>query len=161
MRKALDYTFSIRFDAAYLRYTNEEDANRREVDAAKYGYGNNWLPMSTATNIVGDMTCLPHPTLLKSNLIFEIAGNAGAGDSNGHDQIIVDGDITLSGKIEVNALNGFIPAASDTFIVLTYTGSLSGNFINQDFDNAMPSFEVDFEPDFRQTIADSWPNSIN
>ncbi len=55
LRKALDYTFSVRLDAAYLRYTNEEDVNTREVDARRYGYAANWLPKSNATNIAGDV----------------------------------------------------------------------------------------------------------
>ena len=55
LRKALDYTFSIRFDANYLRYTGEEQENNREVDGSFYGYPTNWLPQYNATNIVGDM----------------------------------------------------------------------------------------------------------
>jgi len=55
LRKALDYTFSVRMDAAYLRYSNVENENTREVDGSFYGYPSTWMPVSTATNIAGDI----------------------------------------------------------------------------------------------------------
>lgn len=44
------------------------------------------------------------------------------------DKLLVNGDITLAGLLEVNLLGGYMPAAGATFDVLDWTGAASGAF---------------------------------
>jgi hypothetical protein len=48
---------------------------------------------------------------------------------NGHDQLAVTGNAVLNGTIDVSVTGSFIPAAGDSFVVLTTTGSVSDSFM--------------------------------
>jgi nucleoside-diphosphate-sugar epimerase len=39
--------------------------------------------------------------------------------------------------------------------------SFTPKTISEAIQKVMPDFEIDYQPDFRQAIADSWPNSID
>ncbi len=58
LRKALDYTFSVRLDAGYYRMNGEEDATIRRVEGGVYGFGNDWLPVYNSSLISGDVAIL-------------------------------------------------------------------------------------------------------
>lgn len=58
----------------------------------------------------------------------EIAGNGGAGVATGHDQVAITGDLSLAGTLEISFLGGFTPGASDTYTLMTYTGTRIGTF---------------------------------
>ena len=46
-----------------------------------------------------------------------------------HDQLAVTGNANLNGTLNISLFGGFIPAAGDSFVVLTTTGSVSDSFI--------------------------------
>ena len=45
--------------------------------------------------------------------------------------------------------------------ILTATGRFTPQEIAQEIKKHISEFEIAYEPDFRQSIADSWPASIN
>ncbi|MDA1272780.1 MAG: hypothetical protein O2960_01835, partial [Verrucomicrobia bacterium] len=59
---------------------------------------------------------------------IEIGGNGGAGAPDGHDQVQASGNVALAGTLNIELLNGFLPAAGDSFEILTYGGLLAGAF---------------------------------
>ena len=61
-----------------------------------------------------------------------------SGAGNGHDQINVTGDLTLSGTLDL-ALNGYTPNVNDLFEIMAYSGTLSGNFTTINWPAAMVS----------------------
>ncbi len=48
---------------------------------------------------------------------------------SGHDQLAVTGNAVLNGTIDVSVTGSFIPAAGDSFVVLTTTGTVSDSFM--------------------------------
>lgn len=64
VRKSLDYTFSVRLDAAYNRFNGEEQENTRVVDAAFYAnqpagagaFRDSWKPVYESSLISGDLS---------------------------------------------------------------------------------------------------------
>lgn len=57
LRKSLDYTFSLRLDAAYNRLNGEENEDTRIVDGNIYRF-NNWRPVYESALISGDISIL-------------------------------------------------------------------------------------------------------
>jgi hypothetical protein len=55
----------------------------------------------------------------------EIAGTGGPGAASGNDQLVVTGQATLDGQVNVSLLNGFVPSVGDVFIVMTFTAASS------------------------------------
>ena len=49
---------------------------------------------------------------------------------SGHDQLAVTGNAVLNGTIDVSVTGSFIPAAGDSFVVLTSTGTVIDSFMN-------------------------------
>jgi Secretion system C-terminal sorting domain len=70
------------------------------------------------------------------NLEIEIAGTNGPGNPTGHDQMRVLGSpssIVLGGTLTVHLLNGFVPTAGQSFVIVDATGStnlIAGTFVN-------------------------------
>jgi hypothetical protein len=62
-----------------------------------------------------------------SNLSFEIEGTTQGTD---YDVFATNGALTLNGNLVVRLLDGFIPASSDTFTILTTQTTLAGAFTN-------------------------------
>jgi len=75
-----------------------------------------------------------------SNITIEIAGDEGEGQSNENDTVTIAGDLTLDGKLTVTSMN-YVPSLGDEFIILNYSGTLTGQFASFDFDN---DFAVDY-----------------
>ncbi len=55
LRKALDYSFSIRLDAGYYRMSGTEQEDTRRIDGNFYGF-TNWKPEYSSTSIAGDIS---------------------------------------------------------------------------------------------------------
>lgn len=53
----------------------------------------------------------------------------GLNPGSGHDVLAVTGNAVLNGTIDVSVSGSFIPAAGDSFVVLTTTGSVSDSFM--------------------------------
>ncbi len=58
VRKALDYSFSVRLDAGYYRLNGTEDETIRRADAERWGFSSNWLPEYSTNLLAGDVTAL-------------------------------------------------------------------------------------------------------
>ena len=72
-----------------------------------------------------------------STLLIEVEGNAGAGVTGGHDQLIVIGNAALGGNLEVEFDEGFTPSfgpapgvPGDTFQILDVGATTSGGFVS-------------------------------
>ncbi len=57
-------------------------------------------------------------------------GGTGVGQ---YDQLHVTGNVTLSGTLSVSLVNGFTPTAGSSFQIITYMGTLAGDFTTDDF----------------------------
>ncbi len=57
-------------------------------------------------------------------------GGASAGQ---YDQLNVTGDVTLSGTLNVSLIDGFSPSSGDSFQIITYMGTLAGDFDTKNF----------------------------
>lgn len=73
---------------------------------------------------------------LAIDLAGTIAATSFQGSSSEHDRVAVSGNVTLGGNLSVSRRNGFNPAPSDSFIILT-SGSLAGSFANVAFGNRL------------------------
>ena len=62
--------------------------------------------------------------------IAEIAGIQGPGLQNGNDLLFVSGDIILGGTLNVNLIDNFQPEPGNSFILVQWAGSATGNFNN-------------------------------
>jgi hypothetical protein len=61
----------------------------------------------------------------------DFLGGASAGNGlNFYGRLVVNGQVSLSGTLDLMLVNGFAPTAGETFLLLTSTGTLSGSFSN-------------------------------
>ena len=67
LRKSLDHIFSVRVDAAYYSFRGEENENRRQVDAARYGFPITWLPEYESSMIGGDINLVASLNQFRAN----------------------------------------------------------------------------------------------
>jgi len=72
---------------------------------------------------------------------FRIGDIAGAGTSLDNDQMIVNGDLHLDGKIVSTIQFEYTPAPQDSFIIIKYAGALSGQYSTSE---VPPSYAVDY-----------------
>jgi hypothetical protein len=88
-------------------------------------------------NITGTFSPGLSPTILSvgnltllatSTLVMELGGDT---PGSGYDQLLSSGILILGGKLEIKLINGFIPAAGQTFDL--FEGALSGNFSSVTF----------------------------
>ncbi|MCH8148898.1 MAG: hypothetical protein IH987_13115, partial [Planctomycetes bacterium] len=77
--------------------------------------------LPTVTNIVNDLELGTSSV----KVIFELGGT----DAADHDRIIVGGNVTLDGTLEIRLINGFVPQACDSFEIIT-ANSVVGIFID-------------------------------
>ena len=88
------------------------------------------LLMATELTNVSNLTLSSDPG---SPLLVEIGGRVpgdvpGGNDSDGYDQINVSSAVTLTGTLQVQLVNGFVPSVGDEFIFMTTTGSFTDKF---------------------------------
>ncbi len=80
------------------------------------------------------------------NVIVTVAlqgSNAMGGENTGtagadYDQLAVTGNVTLSGTLNLNLLNGFTPTLGDEFVIMTFA-SLTGTFSTTDLPDIAPN----------------------
>jgi hypothetical protein len=116
-------------------------------------YGNGTMDFSSAQNIgtinpgvvIGDLTFNSRLTNTSSaGFMFDIQGTAGIGLENGHDHVFVDGDLVLDGVLDITTLDGFMPATTDSFTLITYTGNISGEFSSVSLGANLAGFAVEY-----------------
>ncbi|MBP63763.1 MAG: hypothetical protein CMJ62_19735 [Planctomycetaceae bacterium] len=88
-----------------------------------------------------------------STLLIEVEGNAGAGVTGGHDQLIVTGNASLGGNLEVEFEEGFTPTfgsapgvPGDAYQILDVGATTSGEFVsishNLESERAIVKFKI-------------------
>lgn len=65
------------------------------------------------------------------------------GPGVGHDQIVVTGDVSLNGTLNV-VLDGYIPDVNHQFEILSFGGSLNGSFTNINWPPSMLTWDIDY-----------------
>jgi hypothetical protein len=75
-----------------------------------------------AFSMIGDFN---QSTEVTGVLAIELGGLA---PIDQHDQLIVDGDVSLGGTLHVTVLPGFVPEGGEQFTIVTATGTISGTF---------------------------------
>jgi hypothetical protein len=75
-------------------------------------------------------------------LLVEIGGTAPASQ---YDQLVVNGNATLGGTLQVTLVNGFVPLGGETFTVVRASGSVSGAFAGTSYP-ASPPFSAAYLP---------------
>ncbi|MFT5191802.1 MAG: hypothetical protein ACI957_004847, partial [Verrucomicrobiales bacterium] len=76
--------------------------------------------------------------------IIDIASNSGPGV--GHDQIVVAGNVILGGTLDIDLLGGFTPAVNDLYTIMTWGGTVTGDFDNF-LGTAIPGTSFALEPE--------------
>ncbi len=115
--------------------------------------GDGTMDFASATNlaivnpgvIIGDLSF--NSSLLNSSsagFMLDIQGNAGIGIENGHDHVFVDGDLVMNGVLDIATIDGFIPATTDSFTIISYTGNISGQFTSVTLGGNLTGFAVDY-----------------
>jgi filamentous hemagglutinin family protein len=82
-------------------------------------------------------------------LVVEIGGTTGGSQ---YDQLIVNGNVTLGGTLNVTLVNGYVPAGGETFGVVQSSGAVSGTFASTNFP-AIPTFTAAYLPAGVQLLA--------
>jgi filamentous hemagglutinin family protein len=77
---------------------------------------------------------------------------AGTTAGSQYDQLIVNGNATLGGTLNVTLVNGYAPAGGETFSVVQSSGAMSGTFASTNFP-AIPSFTAAYLPASVQLLA--------
>jgi hypothetical protein len=90
--------------------------------------GNLGIPGKTI--ILGNYAISNNAALLAVDLGGTNPANAFQNGSTNYDVVSVSGNTALGGSLSVSLLNNFVPAATNSFMILTNGGTLSGNFTN-------------------------------
>lgn len=69
--------------------------------------------------------------------IVELAGYGGAGQPDGHDKLVVNSPVALSGELEIY-FDNFTPVIGDVFVIMTCSGGCTGDFDNVYVDQEIP-----------------------
>jgi hypothetical protein len=61
--------------------------------------------------------------------------------------------------LDIDLLDGYLPDLSDTFVILTYTGTLSGSFDPSfnDYINADEHWGIVYDTSYNEVLLDVWP----
>ena len=79
---------------------------------------------------IGLMTFLNYQSSLNPTFFIQLRGNDGIGNANGNDGIIVEGQMILSGTLDVGALPGFTTAEDSIYTILK-ADTIVGNFSSE------------------------------
>jgi filamentous hemagglutinin family protein len=82
-------------------------------------------------------------------LVVELGGTTGGSQ---YDQLIVNGNATLGGTLNVTLVNGYVPVGGETFSVVQSSGVVSGTFASTNFP-AIPTFTTAYLPAGVQLLA--------
>ena len=63
----------------------------------------------------------------------DIAGDAGAGIAGGHDQLVINLNLNISGDLKVQLQGAYIPAIGASFTILTSANPISGTYTTIDY----------------------------
>ncbi len=89
------------------------------------------------TTITGNYAVSNSSAVLAVDLGGTTQANAFQNGPGDYDFVSVSGTAVLNGSLNVNLINGFVPAAANSFTILTASGGLSGAFTNLT-DNFVP-----------------------
>ena len=97
-------------------------------------YGGTLAPGGSGTPgqtiIIGGYTISNNAAVLAIDLGGTNQANAFQNGVSNYDFVVVSGGVTLGGSLDVSLLNGFVPAATNSFVILTNGGELTGGFTN-------------------------------
>ena len=79
----------------------------------------------------------------QGSITFEIGGLSGPGKNGGHDQVNVNGPLTLGGTCNINLINGYNPSIGDSFILMNCNGR-TGNFATINFSLNSSTWEIEY-----------------
>lgn len=83
--------------------------------------------------------------ILFSTIKIDIRDIYGPGHADGHDQIVVKGDLKISDTIRVAFLNAYFPDSSDYINIIKYDGMLTGTFDTLDLPSPiMDHWDLDY-----------------
>ncbi len=90
--------------------------------------GNLGVPGKTI--MLGNYAVSNNTAVLAIDLGGTSQANAFQNGATNYDFVSIAGSTTLGGSLKVNLINNFIPAATNSFTILTSGGALGGNFTN-------------------------------
>jgi len=125
--------------------------------------------VGTDTDTIDDSYPTPTGTDTVGTIQIEIADNGedpvGPVPGTDFDQIIVNGDLTLGGTLEIVLLDDFIPDEGDTFDILTFDGTVGGAFDNATglfgFGDSSLFFDVEVLSDRVRLVVKEAPGADN
>ncbi len=84
--------------------------------------------------------------------VFEIEIADASGPGSGHDQVVVNGNLALNGTLEITRIGAYVPSPSDSFVIMTCTGELTGNFASVVQSDPAGTWEVEVDEDNDQVV---------
>lgn len=139
----------IMLQEAAVIYSDDSFENRNDGQVK----GNGTLDFTIAMNlavinpgvIIGDLGFSSSlENTAAAGFMMDIQGTAGIGLENGNDHVFVDGDLVMNGILDISTIDGFMPAQTDMFTIISYTGTLSGQFGTVSLGSNLSEFAVDY-----------------
>ena len=90
--------------------------------------GNLGVPGKTI--ILGNYAVSNNAAMLAIDIGGTNQANAFQNGATNYDFVSVAGNSALGGNLNINLINGFVPATTNSFVILTNGGTLTGNFTN-------------------------------
>ncbi|MEI8288068.1 MAG: PKD domain-containing protein [Verrucomicrobiota bacterium] len=113
-------------------YANQTNVSLALGTLANYGGalapGNLGVPGKTV--ILGSYAVSNSAAVLAIDIGGTNQANAFQNGPTNYDFVAIAGSAALGGGLNINLINGFVPAATNSFIILTNGGTLSGSFTN-------------------------------
>jgi subtilase-type serine protease len=110
---------------------------------AVYGKIQNAGGLMTAGNTDGTSTIIgDYEQDAGGQLLLNLSGT---NQSSGYDVLHVTGNISLAGTLTLNCINGFAPKTGQTFALIQYGGTPTGNFDQIQLNGLAPGFEYQLQ----------------